>query len=90
MVCGCIVDKEVCIGADSHLGMGGQLTPNQSEPEILKNGLTVVGKGAHIPANLVIERNCRIDPFVSPKDFEISGPSIKERIASGTTIWKMK
>ncbi|MFZ6029032.1 MAG: glucose-1-phosphate adenylyltransferase family protein [Chloroflexota bacterium] len=86
MVCGCILDKEVCIDANAHIGAGGDLTPNSQEPEVLRNGITVIGKGAHIPQGLVVGRNCRIDPHVSAKDFEAMGFTPHAHIPSGTTI----
>jgi glucose-1-phosphate adenylyltransferase len=88
IICGCVIDEEVCIGADAHLGAGGDLTPNQNEPEMLKNGITVIGKGAHIPAGLVVGRNCRIDPDVGPKDFETLGFAAQAYLASGKTVRK--
>jgi glucose-1-phosphate adenylyltransferase len=66
----CVLDKEIEIGANTHLGMGDAGTPNQLESANLNTGITIVGKRAHVPANTVIGRNCRIDPNVIPDDFE--------------------
>jgi glucose-1-phosphate adenylyltransferase len=90
VVSGCVVDKQVEIGAQVHLGAGGDLTPNHEEPKLLANGITAVGKGAHIPAGLVVGRNCRIDPFVTADDFQGMGLSHGSDIPSGTTVHKQK
>jgi glucose-1-phosphate adenylyltransferase len=76
----CVLDKEIEIGANTHLGMGDASTPNQLEPANLNTGITIVGKRAHIPANTAIGRNCRIDPNVTPDDFE------RLDIPSGATV----
>ena len=51
MVDRCIVDKNVVIGAGTHLGWGDDYdTPNAAAPDRFNTGPTIVGKGAHIPA----------------------------------------
>jgi glucose-1-phosphate adenylyltransferase len=50
--------------------VGDDNTPNQLEPANLNTGITIVGKRARIPAGATIGRNCRIDPNVTPDDFE--------------------
>ncbi|MCK8823907.1 glucose-1-phosphate adenylyltransferase [Fuchsiella alkaliacetigena] len=66
----CIIDKNVIIGANSHLGFGDDFTPNLEKSELLKCGLNVIGKGARIPSNTQLGRNCRVFPDVSESDFE--------------------
>ncbi|MCK8825431.1 glucose-1-phosphate adenylyltransferase [Fuchsiella alkaliacetigena] len=76
----CIVDKEVTVGANVHLGFGDDLTVNLEKPKLLSSGLNIIGKGASIPSNTRIGRNCRIFPGVNRSDF-------KERIVlSGSTV----
>lgn len=75
-----IIDKSCVIGAGARVGDGDEMRPNRSEPERLYSGLTLVGKQAHIPANTVIGRNCRIDPGVVEADFR------KRVIRSGETV----
>lgn len=66
----CILDKEIEIGAGAQVGVGDDNTPNQLEPANLDTGITIVGKRARIPPGASIGRNCRIDPNVTPDDFE--------------------
>lgn len=54
-----IVDKNVVVGAGVRLGCGDDMTPNREQPDKLMTGITVVGKGAHIPPNIRIGRKCR-------------------------------
>ncbi|MEO7117949.1 MAG: glucose-1-phosphate adenylyltransferase subunit GlgD [Candidatus Limnocylindrales bacterium] len=64
-----IVDKEVSIGPNAVVGMGSNDRPNTAEPERLNSGITIVGKGAVIPANVRIGRNVLIDQDVRSSDF---------------------
>ncbi len=71
-----IIDKECYIGPGCRLGHGDDYPPNRDEPGNLKCGITVIGKGARLPADLVVGRNCRIDPDVQETDFpDLSVPS---------------
>ncbi|MCK8827190.1 glucose-1-phosphate adenylyltransferase [Natroniella acetigena] len=75
-----IIDKNVTVGPNAKIGIGSDLTPNQERPNVLKNGLNVIGKGIQIPSEVIIERNCRILTRIKPK-------YLKEGIiSSGTTI----
>ncbi len=65
----CILDKDVVVGAGAQLGYGEELTANRDAPDILANGITIVGKGAHIPDGVRVGRNCRIDTGVQPDQF---------------------
>ena len=57
-----ILDKRVYIGANCHIGMGERIgTPNQ--------GITVIGKGTHIPPNTHIESDCIIDRGLREEHF---------------------
>jgi glucose-1-phosphate adenylyltransferase len=55
-----ILDKRVVVGRGTHIGYGDDMTPNLDKPDLLKSGITVIEKGAIIPSNLKIGRNCRI------------------------------
>ncbi len=66
-----VVDKQVVVSAGVHLGDGDDLTiPNAEMPDKLNTGITVVGKGAYIPAKVRIGRNVLIDADVSEDVFE--------------------
>ncbi len=76
-----IVDKNVVVGAGVRLGVGDDLaTPNKKEPEKLNTGVTVVGKGAHIPAGATIGRNVVINADRDEDQFPAGA------IESGETI----
>jgi len=65
-----VVDKQVVISAGVHLGTGDDLDrPNAEMPAKLNTGITVVGKGAYIPANVSIGRNVLIAAEVSEEAF---------------------
>jgi glucose-1-phosphate adenylyltransferase len=76
-----ILDKDCVVGTGSRVGDGEDLRPNRQEPERLFAGITLVGKGARIPAGVVIGRNCRIDPNVVEEDF-----GRRSKIRSGDTV----
>jgi glucose-1-phosphate adenylyltransferase len=65
----CILDKGVVVGAGARVGDGEDNTPNQSAPEWLNTGLTVVGLRARIPASAVVGRNVVIMPRVGESAF---------------------
>jgi glucose-1-phosphate adenylyltransferase len=56
-----IVDKNVVVGAGVKLGCGDDNTPNKAQGDKMTTGVTVVGKGAHIPAGIVIGRNVLVN-----------------------------
>ncbi len=76
----CILDKEVVVESDCHIGFGDDYQENRKEPKILNTGITVVGKRAQIGHGTKIGRNCIIYSNVTKDDF----PSTE--IASGETI----
>lgn len=77
-----IVDKQVVIGARVHLGFGDDNAPNAQEPDKLNTGVTVVGKGAHIPPGVRIGRNV----VIAPKADEQAFHSFGEDVPSGATV----
>ncbi|NOK60640.1 MAG: glucose-1-phosphate adenylyltransferase [Chloroflexi bacterium AL-W] len=76
-----IVDKNVVVGSGVRLGDGDDVTtPNQLQPDKLMTGISIVGKGAHIPAGVRIGRNVVINADRDEEDF----PS--NEVLSGETI----
>lgn len=79
----CVLDKNIEVGAGAIVGHGDDMTPNQLEPGNIDTGITIAGKGARIPANAVIGRNCRIDANTTLEDYDQlqvpSGASIVQR-----------
>ncbi len=65
----CIVDKNVVIGRFAHVGYGADYTPIKDMG--MTNGISVVGKGTRIPAEIKIGRNVVI------------GSDLEESIFSG-------
>jgi len=79
----CIVDKNVVVGAGTLLGWGDDYhIPNAAEPDKFHSGLTIVGKGAHIPGGRRIGRNVVIQADVDEEAFAGFG----EVIPSGATV----
>lgn len=76
----CVLDKQITIGTGAQIGVGDDNTPNELEPDKLYTGITIVGKQARVPDGVIIGRNCRIDPNVTPDAFE------QQEIASGATV----
>ena len=65
-----ILDKEVSVGPNVHIGEGSDLTiPNRQEPSRLNTGITVIGKRSVIPRGVRIGRNVRIAEGVRAVDF---------------------
>ncbi len=76
----CIIDKQVWISRGCLIGVGDDNTANTDEPDHLTTGITLVGKGSRIPAEVMIGRNCKIEPWVEAADF------ISKIIPSGETV----
>jgi len=77
-----IVDKQAVIGAGAQLGFGEDNKPNAQEPDKLNTGITVVGKGAHVPPGARVGRNVVVMTKADEKDFETFG----ENVPSGATV----
>ncbi len=75
-----ILDKEVVVEAGCHIGFSEDFQVNREEPKMLNTGITVVGKGARIPPETKIGRNCAIFSNVRESDFRDS------LVQSGETI----
>ncbi len=70
-----IVDKDVRVGAGARVGFGDDRTPNRDCPEHLWSGLTLVGRGAWLPEDTTVGRNCRIAAGARAEDFPGNLPS---------------
>ncbi len=75
-----ILDKEVVVEADCHIGFGDDFRANRQQPKALNSGITIVGKKAKIPPKVRIGRNCVIFCGVTEDDFPA------REIKSGETI----
>jgi len=76
-----IIDKQVVVGAGVHLGWGDDLdTPNREQPDKLITGISVVGKGARIPAGIHVGRNVLIRSDREAEDFPVGD------VSSGETV----
>jgi glucose-1-phosphate adenylyltransferase len=65
-----IVDKDVVIGAGTLLGTNDDLsTPNAASPDRIHTGITVIGKGAQVPAHTQIGRNVVVHTNATEADF---------------------
>jgi glucose-1-phosphate adenylyltransferase len=70
-----IVDKGVEVAHGAVVGEGPATPANRSCPEHLSSGLTVIGKGAHLPGHIRIGRNARIGAAVTEADFSGNVPT---------------
>jgi glucose-1-phosphate adenylyltransferase len=77
-----VVDKQVWIGPGCRIGYGDDFAPNKEEPENLNAGITLVGKGARIPGDVQIGRNCKIGCWVAGADFPSKVVPSGESVAS--------
>ncbi|MFQ5342045.1 MAG: glucose-1-phosphate adenylyltransferase [Anaerolineae bacterium] len=78
-----IIDKDVVVGSGAHVGWGRDTrTPNKVWGDLLKAGITMVGKAAHIPSNIRIGRNVLINTDVDEEAFAKFG----DTVPSGETI----
>lgn len=76
-----IVDKNVVVGAGAQVGYGEDFdVPNKEQGDKMTTGITVVGKGAHIPAAIRIGRNVLINADRDHEHFP------KDEVKSGETI----
>jgi glucose-1-phosphate adenylyltransferase len=65
----CILDKQVVVGGGTLLGWGDDNAPNEAAPDQFNAGITIVGKGAHVPSNQKIGRNVVIEAGVDEEAF---------------------
>ncbi len=65
-----ILDKRVYVGANAIVGSGeNHACANRQKPSHLYTGITLVGKGARVPAEQKIGRNCVVESGVSESFF---------------------
>ena len=65
-----ILDKRVEVGEGAIVGHGdGIKTINKLKPTHLYTGISLVGKGAEVPAKMLVGRNCVIDSDVVAADY---------------------
>jgi len=83
----CIIDKAVTIGAGAQLGVGDDYAPNWLEPSRLNTGLTIVGRGASVPAKVTAGRNVLVAPDVDETAFESLEIVSGETIDPNVPIW---
>jgi glucose-1-phosphate adenylyltransferase len=74
-----ILDKDVTVGAEAHLGLG-EARPNRRAANTLTCGAVVVGKGARVPAGARVGRNCIVPPDLAEGDWP------RRPVRSGTTV----
>lgn len=78
-----VVDKEVVIGSGALIGFGDDLdVPNRQMPDKLYAGISVIGKGAHLPPNLRLGRNVLVNAGRDEEDFAPFG----DHVPSGETV----
>lgn len=65
----CILDKAITVGSGSTVGSETDVAVNETFPDSINTGLTIVGKNAHIPAGVRIGSNCVIGPDVTEETF---------------------
>ena len=67
-----VSDKDVVFVAGSQIAVSGENIPNQYFPRYLNTGIAIFGKGAIVPENITIERNCVIYPRVTADHYSSS------------------
>ncbi|MDE0200656.1 MAG: glucose-1-phosphate adenylyltransferase, partial [Caldilineaceae bacterium] len=65
----CVIDKEVRICQDAHIGHSDNNNPNPELPARLNTGLSLVGKGSLVPAAARLGRNVVIHPYSGAEAF---------------------
>lgn len=77
-----IVDKSVVVGDGAQLGFGEDMRPNAAEPDHINTGISVLGKGARVPANTKVGRNV----IVRPRATESAFSEYQGDVPSGATV----
>ena len=67
-----VSDKDVVFGRQSQVAVSGENTPNEKYPAYLNTGISIFGKGAMVPDNMTIERNCMVYPRVTEEEYSTS------------------
>ncbi len=72
-----ILDKKVQVGENAIVGFGGNYTvANKLQPSHLYTGITLIGKGAMVPAEQKIGRNCVINTNITEDAYH--GQSVED------------
>jgi glucose-1-phosphate adenylyltransferase len=80
-----VIDKQVRVGPGCVLGQGDPKVPNEKMPDKLSAGISVIGKGAIIPAGCKVGMNVLIDSDAEESDF-----SDDLIVADGQTVERAK
>jgi len=65
-----ILDKKVEVGERAVVGQGeGKEIANRQHPKHLYTGISMIGKGAVVPNNMTIGRNCIVHPWVKSEQY---------------------
>ena len=64
-----VSDKDVTFSKGCQVGVSGENLPNRTYPKYLTTGISIFGKGAMVPEDVVIERNCMIYPRVTEEHY---------------------
>jgi len=65
-----ILDKNVTIGDGVSIGEGTDDVLNREYPDFLESGISIVGKGSHVPGKCRIGKHCIIKPFTPTSSFQ--------------------
>jgi glucose-1-phosphate adenylyltransferase len=57
-----IIDKRCRLGPKAVVGRGDRAVVNRRFPGHLDSGITVIGKGAILPARIEVGKNCIVNP----------------------------
>ncbi len=76
-----IIDKQVVVGENAHVGHGADYSPNPVSD--LTTGITLVGKNSRVKPGVKIGRNCVVGGDVSEPDFTDT------LIPSGTSVGRL-
>lgn len=80
-----ILDKNVKIGRNATLGLDGAEMANKEKSSHLSDDIIVVGKGAQIPENCQVGKNCILHPYLRVEDFPTHEIGPGETLRPGQT-----
>ena len=75
-----LTDNRVRIGEKARIGDRGKVLANQTSPQLLFSGLTVIGRKTRLPSRIKVGGNCILYPFLEEDSFE------SMEIPSGATV----
>lgn len=64
-----IADVGARIGPNVQIGIGAADRPNVRYPDLLKSGITIIGRDTEIPASVQISKNCIVAPSLKATQF---------------------